>query len=85
MTEERIVKITRGKLPAGRRSAGRPKKDGVTTFRRIRRRQGCEEKQATCLYTVGRRRRIMESRNCHIFSKITVKNKFFLKISWIII
>ena len=30
-------------------------KDGETIFQRIRQRQGCEEKQAMCLYTVGRR------------------------------
>ena len=57
MTEEKIVKITRDKLPAGRRSTGRPGKDGETTFQRTRQRQGCEEKQAISLYTVGRRRR----------------------------
>ena len=34
-----------------------PKKDGETIFQRIRQKQGCEEKQAICLYTVGRRRR----------------------------
>ena len=33
------------------------KKDGETTFQRTRQRQGCEEKQALRLYTVGRRRR----------------------------
>ena len=32
------------------------KKDGETIFQRIRQRQGCEEKQPICLYTVGRRR-----------------------------
>ena len=31
-------------------------KDRETIFQRIRQRQGCEEKQALCLYTVGRRR-----------------------------
>ena len=32
-------------------------KDRETIFQRIRQRQGCEEKQALCLYTVGRRKR----------------------------
>ena len=32
-------------------------KDGETIFQRIRQRQEREEKQALCLYTVGRRRR----------------------------
>ena len=32
-------------------------KDVETTFQRIRQRQGCKEKQAISLYTVGRRRR----------------------------
>ena len=32
-------------------------KDRQTIFQRIRQRQGCEDKQALCLYTVGRRRR----------------------------
>ena len=31
-------------------------KDRETIFQRIRQRQGCEEKQALCLYIVGRRR-----------------------------
>ena len=31
-------------------------RDRETIFQRIRQRQGCEEKQALCLYTVGRRR-----------------------------
>ena len=30
-----------------------------TIFQRIRQRQGCEEKQALCLYTVGRRRNMI--------------------------
>ena len=30
--------------------------DGETTFQRIRQKQGCEEKQAICLYKVERRR-----------------------------
>ena len=30
-------------------------KDRDTILQRIRQRQGCEEKQALCLYTVGRR------------------------------
>ena len=34
-----------------------PQKDGETIFQRIRQRQGCEEKQALYLYTIGRRRR----------------------------
>ena len=33
-------------------------KDIDITFQRIIQRQGCEEKQAICLYAVGRRRRI---------------------------
>ena len=65
MTKERIVKITRDKLPAGRRSTG-IEKDGETTFQRIRQRQGCEEKQAICLYIVGRRRRRRSSISCLI-------------------
>ena len=57
MTEERIVKITRDKLPAGHRSTGSPKKRWreETSLERTRQRQGCEEKQAISLYTVGRR------------------------------
>ena len=31
-------------------------KSRETIFQRIRQRQGCEEKQALCLYTAGRRR-----------------------------
>ena len=31
-------------------------KDRETIFQKIRQRQGCEEKQALCLYTVGRGR-----------------------------
>ena len=34
-----------------------PEKDRETIFQRIRQKQGCEEKQALCLYTAGRRRR----------------------------
>ena len=36
------------------------KKDRKTIFQRIRQRQGCEDKQALCLYTAGRRRRRKE-------------------------
>ena len=54
MTEERIVKITRDKLPAGALEG--LEKDGETTFQRTRQRQRCEEKEAISLYTVGRRR-----------------------------
>ena len=41
-------------------------KDGETIFQRIRQRLGCEEKQAICLYTAGRRRRrsIFSKCNC---------------------
>ena len=37
-----------------------PEKDGETIFQRIRQGQGCEEKQAIRLYTVGRRRSFKE-------------------------
>ena len=32
-----------------------PEKNGETIFQRIRQRQGCEEKQAICLYIIGGR------------------------------
>ena len=35
-------------------------KDGETIFQRIRQRQGCEEKQALCLCTVGIRIRSID-------------------------
>ena len=54
MTEERIVKITRDKLPTGLEGL---EKDGETTFQRTRQRQTCEETQAISLYTAGRGRK----------------------------
>ena len=74
--QERIVKITRNKSPAGQRSTGRLKKDGATSFQRIRQRQGCEEKQALCLYTVGRRRNHEANISCNGEQKVQIKNNY---------
>ena len=46
-------------------------KDGKTIFQSIRQRQGCEGKQALCLYTVGRRRRREEMNGSCVKSECT--------------
>ena len=49
-------------------------KDRGTIFQRIRQRQGCEEKQALCLYTAGRRRRTWSDKSVSYPKLIAVPN-----------
>ena len=49
--------VLRFKLPQDEEALKGLEKYGETIIQRIRQRQGCEEKQAICLYAVGRRRR----------------------------
>ena len=57
--------------------------DGETTLQRIRDRQGCEGKQAICLYAVRRRRRRISSSSvvsfsCYILDSL-IKCKVYLE------